>query len=104
MPPVSPIPAPEPAVFRFNFLSFTGTGILVAAVISGLMMRFSLRRMLQIYWKTLKRVRFSLLTVAAMLALGYVTRYSGMDATLGLAFARTGVFIHFSELCSGGWA
>lgn len=95
MPPVSPAPAAEPAVFRFNFLSFTGTGILVAAIISGLMMRFSLKRMLQVYWKTLKRVRFSLLTVAAMLALGYVTRYSGMDATLGLAFARTGLLYPF---------
>lgn len=95
MPPVSPAPAAEPAVFRFNFLSFTGTGILVAAIISGLMMRFSLKRMLQVYLKTLKRVRFSLLTVAAMLALGYVTRYSGMDATLGLAFARTGLLYPF---------
>lgn len=95
MPPVSPAPAPEPAIFRFNFLSFTGTGIMVAAIISGLMMKFSLKRMLQVYWKTLKRVRFSLLTVAAMLALGYVTRYSGMDATLGLAFATTGVLYPF---------
>ena len=95
VPPVTPVPVPEAAIFRFNFLSFTGTGILVAALISGLMMGFNLRRMLRIYWKTIKRVRFSLLTVAAMLALGYVTRYSGMDATLGLAFARTGLLYPF---------
>lgn len=95
MPPVSAEPAAEAAVFRFNFLSFTGTGILAAAIISGLMLKFSLKRMLQVYWKTLRRVRFSLLTVSAMLALGYVTRYSGMDATLGLAFARTGVLYPF---------
>ncbi|MGB9835220.1 MAG: L-lactate permease [Candidatus Saccharicenans sp.] len=95
MPPVSPEPAAEAAVFRFNFLSFTGTGILAAAIISGLMMRFNLKRMFQVYWKTLRRVRFSLLTVSAMLALGYVTRYSGMDATLGLAFARTGALYPF---------
>jgi lactate permease len=95
MPPVSPAPAPEPAIFRFNFLSFTGTGILVAALISGFMMRFSLKRMLTIYGKTIRRVRFSLLTVSAMLALGYITRYSGMDATLGLAFARTGILYPF---------
>ncbi|MGQ9801156.1 MAG: L-lactate permease [Candidatus Saccharicenans sp.] len=95
MPPVSQAPAAEAAIFRFNFLSFTGTGILVAAIISGLMMRFSFRNMIVIYWKTLKRVRFSLLTVSAMLALGYITRYSGMDATLGLAFARTGLLYPF---------
>jgi lactate permease len=95
MPPVSPAGAAEAAIFRFNLLSFTGTGILVAAVISGLLMRFNLKSMIRIYWKTLKRVRFSLLTVAAMLALGYVTRYSGMDGTLGLAFARTGPLYPF---------
>lgn len=95
MPPVVQTPAPEPAVYRFNILSFTGTGILVAAMVSGLMMRFNLKRMLRIYLKTIKQVRFSLLTVSAMLALGYVTRYSGMDATLGLAFARTGVLYPF---------
>jgi len=95
MPPVSPSPAPEAAIFRFNFFSFTGTGILMAAIVSGFMTKFSVKRMLGIYWKTVRRVRFSLLTVAAMLALGYVTRYSGMDATLGLAFARTGVLYPF---------
>ena len=95
MPPVSPMPAGEAGDICFNFLSFTGTGILVAALLSGFMMRFSLKRMLFIYGKTLKRVRFSLLTVSAMLALGYITRHSGMDATLGLAFARTGVLYPF---------
>jgi len=95
MPPVSPAPAAEPAVFRFNFLSFTGTGILVAAIISAMLMKFNFKRMVRVYWKTLKRVRYSLLTVSAMLALGYITRYSGMDATLGLAFARSGVLYPF---------
>lgn len=95
IPPVSPDSAPETAIFRFNILSFTGTGILVAALLSGFIMGFSLRRMLLIYGRTLKRVRFSLLTVSTMLALGYITRYSGMDASLGLAFARTGVLYPF---------
>jgi lactate permease len=85
----------EPAVFMFNWLSFTGTGIFAAAVVSGLLMSFSPLRLLRAYGRTLKRVRFSLLTVAAMLSLGYVTRYSGLDATLGLAFARTGVLYPF---------
>jgi lactate permease len=50
---------------------------------------------LKIYGATLYTVRFSLLTIAAMLALGYTTRYSGLDATMGLAFARSGAFYPF---------
>ncbi len=95
MPPVVALPAAEPAVFTFNWLTFTGTGIFLAAVTSGLLMSFSPRQLLRAYGRTLKRVRFSLLTVATMLSLGYVTRYSGLDATLGLAFARTGIFYPF---------
>jgi lactate permease len=95
VPPVVPRSAPEAAVFTFNGLSFTGTGIFVAAVLSGLLMGFSPVKLLRAYGRTLKKVRFSLLTVAAMLSLGYVTRYSGLDATLGLAFARTGVLYPF---------
>jgi len=95
MPPVVAVETAESAVFTFNWLSFTGTGIFAAAVVSGFLMGFSPRRLIRAYGRTLKRVRFSLLTVAAMLSLGYVTRYSGLDATLGLAFARTGVLYPF---------
>jgi len=95
VPPVVAQEAAEPAVFTFGWLSFTGTGIFAAAVVSGLLMSFSPGRLLRAYGRTLKKVRTSLLTVAAMLSLGYVTRYSGLDATLGLAFARTGVLYPF---------
>jgi len=100
-PPVVPPPTPgkptkpEEAVFRLSWLSATGTGILVAAILAGLLMEFSLAEMARTYWHTLKLVRFSLLTIAAMLALGYVTRYSGTDATLGLALAKTGPLYPF---------
>ena len=95
VPPVVAVRAAEPAVFVLSGLSFTGTGIFAAAVVSGLLMGFSPAQLVKAYGRTLKRVRFSLLTVAAMLSLGYVTRYSGLDATLGLAFARTGVLYPF---------
>jgi len=95
VPPVVTADTAESAVFTFNWLSFTGTGIFAAAVVSGLLMSFSPRQLVRAYGRTLKRVRFSLLTVATMLALGYVTRYSGLDATLGLAFAGTGVLYPF---------
>jgi lactate permease len=95
VPPVVARDTPEAAVYTFNWLSFTGTGIFLAAVLSGILMSFSPAGFLKVYWRTLKRVRYSLLTVALMLSLGYVTRYSGLDATLGLAFARTGVLYPF---------
>lgn len=95
VPPVVRKPTGEAAVYSLNWLTATGSGILVAAVISGLIMGFTPWKMAHIYWKTLVRVRFSLVTIAAMLSIGYMTRYSGLDATMGLAFARTGVLYPF---------
>jgi lactate permease len=90
VPPLVPQPRPEAAVYALSLLSATGTGILVAAIASGFLMGYSPAGLARVYWQTLKLVRLSLLTIACMLALGYVTRYSGTDATLGLAFAQTG--------------
>jgi lactate permease len=95
MPPVVPEPVAEAAIFSFNWLSFTGTGILVAAVVSAFLMGYTPRGMARAWWATLHRVRFSLLTVAAMLSLGFITRYSGLDAAMGLTFAKTGKFYPF---------
>jgi len=86
---------PEEAIFRLNWLSATGTGILVAAILAGFMMGFAPAELGRSYWQSIVRVRFSLVTIAAMLALGYVTRYSGTDTTLGLALARTGKLYPF---------
>ena len=94
-PPVVPVAKPEKVEWRGNILSATGTGILVAAVASGFLMGFSPRRMLRIWWETLLAVRQSLVTIAAMLALGNVTKLSGADATLGVALAKTGVLYPF---------
>jgi lactate permease len=95
VPPVVAKNTAEGAVFNFNWLSATGSGILVAAVISGFVMGFGPLQMLRQYGKTLYKVRFSLITIAAMMSIGFMTRYSGLDATMGLAFARTGTFYPF---------
>lgn len=95
VPPVVPKPTKEPAVFALNWLSATGSGILFAAILSGLVMRISIPNIFRIYGRTIMMVRFSLLTIAAMLGIGILTRYSGVDATMGLAFARTGVLYPF---------
>jgi lactate permease len=95
VPPVVAKPQPEAAVYIFNWLSMTGTGILISALIAGKLIGASFRTMAEVYGETLIRIRYSLLTIAAMLALGYTTRYSGLDATLGLAFAQTGFLYPF---------
>ena len=93
VPPVAA--SAEKAIFEFNWLTASGSGVLVAAILAGLLMGASPRTMLGAYFKTLKRIRLSLLTIAAMLAVGYVTKYSGTDATLGLALAQTGSYYPF---------
>ena len=95
VPPVVAKPALEGATFAFTYLSFTGTGILIAAIISGFVMKFSPMRLVKAYGETIWVVRYSLITIMAMLAIGTLTRYSGVDATLGLAFAGTGVLYPF---------
>ncbi len=100
-PPVVAAPKAEEAVFALNWLSATGTGLLLASVISGLLLGLSPARLAKTFAGTLHRVRFSLLTIAAMLALGFTTRYGGLDATMGLAFASTGVLFPFFSAMLG---
>lgn len=95
VPPVVPIATPEPAAFTLNWLSATGTGILVAALIGSAVMGYRPREIVQTYLRAFRTVELSLLTIAAMLAIGYLTRYAGLDAILGLAFARTGAWYPF---------
>src|SRR6476661_6675957 len=95
VPPVVAKPTPEGAVFAFTWLSYTGTGMLIAAIISGFVMGFSPMGLLRSYGRTIWVVRYSLITISAMLGIGTLTRFSGLDATLGLAFAHTGVLYPF---------
>ncbi len=95
VPPVVPNPTKEGAVYVLNLLSATGTGILLSAIVGGLVMKYSPVALVRQFFKTIWLVRFSLLTIVLMLALGTLTRYSGTDTTLGLAFANTGVLYPF---------
>lgn len=96
MPPIALLDAkPESAEFKLNVLSASGTGILAAGIVAGLFMGFSPRRMLGVYGETLRQLALPLLTIAAMLAFGMVIKFSGLDATLGLALAHTGAFYPF---------
>jgi lactate permease len=95
VPPVVAKPAAEGAVFAFTYLSYTGSGMLIAAVIAAFVMGFNPLRLFKAYGETIWTVRYSLITIAAMLAIGTLTRYSGIDATLGLAFAHAGFLYPF---------
>lgn len=95
MPPVVNAPHKEAAVYVLNLLSATGTGILLSALVGGLVMKYKPLQLVSTFLRTLWLVRYSLLTIVLMLALGTLTRYSGTDTTLGLAFANTGVFYPF---------
>jgi lactate permease len=100
--PVVPKPTPEEARFDFVWLSATGTGILLAAVASAFWLRIGPRRFVQLWFTTIHRMRWPLVTIAAMLAIAFTTRYSGMDATMGLAMTHTGaVYPLFAALL--GW-
>jgi lactate permease len=94
-PPIAAEKKAEAAVFTLNWLSATGSAILLSAIVSGFVMGYSISEMAKTYARTVYRVRFSLITIAAMLALGYVTKYSGADATMGLALAHTGSLYPF---------
>jgi lactate permease len=93
--PIVAKPTPEAAVFSFTWLSYTGSGMLIAAIISGLIMGYSPAGLVAAYGRTIKICAYSLITISAMLAIGTLTRLSGIDATLGLAFAATGVLYPF---------
>jgi lactate permease len=95
MPPVVPKPTPEAAVFSFTWLSYTGSGMLIAAIISGVLMGMGPIRLVSTYLRTIWVTLASLITISAMLAIGTLTRISGIDATLGLAFAGTGILYPF---------
>ena len=101
-PPVVAQAKAEEAIFVVNWLSATGTGLLISAIISGLLLGLQPHKLIQMFGRTIWRVRYSLVTIAAMMALGFSTRYGGLDATMGLAFASTGsLFPFFSPLL--GW-
>ena len=85
----------EPAVYTLNWLSATGTSVLFAALATALVLRMRRRDVLEVAGATWRQMRRPLATIALMLALGFVTRYGGTDATLGLAFTRTGWFYPF---------
>jgi lactate permease len=95
VPPVTMQPFAEPALFDLSWLATPGTGIVLGGLIAGPLVGLTFRRTVQVFFESLRRLRSSLAAIMAMLGLGYVTRYCGMDATMGMAMAQTGVLFPF---------
>ena len=102
MPPVRVKPSPYAAMYRFNWLSASGTSCLFAALLSAVWVKMPLGKLGQVFMHTVKQLALALLTIAAVLGLAFLMNYCGATATLGLAFAATGVlFPYFSAML--GW-
>jgi lactate permease len=96
MPPVAPINAkPEVAKFVINWLSAAGTGVFVAAILTGLVLKLSGAQWKEAFGQTLHRMKIPVLVIGQVLGLGFLTRYAGTDAVLGLAFTSAGFFYPF---------
>ena len=93
--PVVAKPTPERALYDFNWLTATGTGCFFAALVSGLLLGLGPGELMKIFWHTLVRMRVAMIAISFMLGLGFATRYSGLDAVLGLAFTRSGRLFPF---------
>ena len=94
-PPVVPKVELEKAIFNFNWLAAPGTGVLAAALSTGIFLRLSRDQWAHAIRRTGQRMKVPLLTIGLVLGLGFVTRYSGTDAIIGLAFTKTGTFYPF---------
>jgi lactate permease len=101
MPPVAAQPAPYAAHYTFNWLASGGTATAVAVLASAIFLRVRPRKLAAAASATLHQLRFSLLTIAAVLALAFLMNYSGATATLGLAFSETGRFFPFFSAILG---
>jgi lactate permease len=87
--------SPIAVIYNFNWLSATGTSILAATVISAILLKVSPVKFLEIFWETLKNLRYALLTIACVLGFAYVANWSGMTVTLGRAFTIAGMAFPF---------
>jgi lactate permease len=91
MPPVAPVSAkPEGARFTINWLSAAGTGVFAAALLTGLVLKMNAAQWGEAFVQTMRRMKIPVLVIAQVLGLGFLTRYSGTDAVLGLAFTNAG--------------
>ena len=102
MAPVVPAPTPYGAVYSFNWLSATGTAILIAAVLAILLLRLKPAVAVQTLGETFKELALPIYSIGMVLAFAFIANYSGLSTTLAMALAHTGkAFAFFSPFL--GW-
>jgi hypothetical protein len=95
MPPVVAMPHAEPALFDVSWLSTPGTGTFLAGLLAARLAGLSFGRTVDLFIRSVSRLRMSLVAIMAMPGVGYITRYCGMVATIGMAMSHTGVLFPF---------
>ncbi|QMV17940.1 L-lactate permease [Granulicella sp. 5B5] len=95
MPPVVPALHAEAAVFTFDWLAATGTGIFIAAWVAAFVMGLKVRETLGVLRLTLWKTRHTIITIGALMGFGFLMRFCGLDGVLGLAFVKTGALYAF---------
>ncbi|MGE0972773.1 L-lactate permease [Klebsiella sp. WOUb02] len=103
MPPVVSAATPYAAVYKFDWLSATGTAILFAAILSVVWLRMKPKDALITFGSTLKELALPIYSIGMVLAFAFISNYSyGLSSTLALALAHTGhAFTFFSPFL--GW-
>ncbi|HCR12187.1 MAG TPA: lactate permease [Desulfovibrio sp.] len=87
---------PYAAQFKFNFLSTPGTAILIAGLLSVIFMpKYSYDKAIPCLFRTIKQLKWPIVTIALILGLAYIMNYSGMSSSMGLAFTATGALFPF---------
>ena len=99
--PAVKTPGPYAAMFALNLFTASGTACMVAAFLSALFLKMSVGQFFRTVAATARQLAFSILTIASVLALAFLMNYCGASATLGLAFAATGVLFPFFSAMLG---
>jgi L-lactate permease len=95
VPPVSKIPGPYAATYRFDWLSASGTACLIVSIVSAFLLGMSPGKLVRVFFRTLNQLALAELTIASVMGLAYLMNYSGATGTLGLGFAATGALFPF---------
>lgn len=102
MPPVVPEIKDYDAIYKFDWISATGTAIFIAAIITIIFLKMKPKAAVITFGETINELKVPIYSIGMVLAFAFIANYSGMSATLALALAHTGqAFTFFSPFL--GW-
>ena len=102
LPPVVPEAKDYDAIYKFDWLSATGTAIMIAAVITIIYLKMKPKEAVVTFAETVNELKTPIYSIGMVLAFAFIANYSGLSATLALALAHTGqAFTFFSPFL--GW-